>query len=394
MRIRAAAAAALLALGPAPARGRGPEGAGEPRSLAVYPEEQIALRFSHAAHLRLRDVGCATCHDRIAESDRPGDRNIPAEARCAACHPIAAARPGGKVEPPSACGDCHPGFDFTVHLAPRPSLFPAPNLHFSHARHLGRGARCGDCHGSMDEVDLASRRELPRMATCLGCHDGRRAPDACATCHPASKAAKGAPLETRFPSGELRPGPGDPFGLDHRPGFEWGHGAIAARQRGQCSACHTEPSCQRCHDGATRPQPIHPGDFISTHMVPARQGSQRCDACHRRQSFCISCHERTGVGRDAAAPFYDPSIAKVHPPGWMTPGSAFHGVRAARDIGSCASCHREEHCQACHARTSLGARVHPPGFGGRCREMMRKSDRACQKCHATADPLDPASRCR
>lgn len=395
MRLRAAAAALLLACGAARAQGRGPEAtAGEARSPAVYPEQSIALRFSHGAHLRLRDVGCTTCHDQIAGSDRSADRNIPAEARCAACHRIAAARSGQKVDPPSGCRDCHPGFDFTVHLAPRASLFPAPNLVFSHARHLGREAQCRDCHGSLAQVDLASRDQLPRMATCLGCHDGRKAPDGCATCHPASKAAKGAPLETRFPSGELRPGPGNPFGLDHGPRFELGHALIAARQLGQCMACHTESACQRCHDGATRPQPIHPGDFISTHMVPARQGSQRCDACHRRQSFCIACHERTGVGRNADAPFYDPALAKVHPPGWMSVGPGFHGVQAARDIASCASCHREEQCQACHATTTLGARVHPPGFAARCREMMRGNDRACWKCHVPTNAADPAARCR
>jgi hypothetical protein len=243
----------------------------------------------------------------------------------------------------------------------------------------------------MRDVGLATRAQLPRMATCLGCHDGRRAPGACATCHPASLRARGAPLETRFASGVLEPGPGNPFGLDHVPRFERFHAGIAARQRDQCLACHTEPSCQRCHDGAARPQSIHPGDWISTHMVPARQGADRCDACHRRQTFCIACHERTGVGSNAAAPFYDPAIAKVHPPGWMAPGPAFHGVQAARDIGSCVSCHREEHCVQCHSTSTLGARVHPPGFAGRCREMTRKNDRACARCHV---PGDQAERCR
>jgi hypothetical protein len=393
MTARARAAGLALALWAARA-GAEPDPGSGPRSPAVYPPEQVALRFSHAAHLRLRDAHCTACHRDVAGSDRASDRNIPAEERCRACHQVEAARAGEKVDPPSACQDCHPGFDFTVHLAPRPSLFPAPNLIFSHARHLGRGAQCADCHGSLARVDLASREQLPRMATCLGCHDGRRAPASCATCHPTSLAARGARLETHFPSGALVPGPENPLGLDHGPRFERFHAQVAARQRDQCMACHDEPSCQRCHDGAARPQSIHPGDYVSTHMVPARQEGERCGACHRRQTFCVACHERTGVGRNADAPFYDPALARVHPAGWMTPGPGFHGVQAARNMGSCASCHREEQCVQCHSTSTLGARVHPPGFAGRCRETMRRNDRACARCHQLSSPGDPAARCR
>jgi hypothetical protein len=395
MTLRPLAALALLAAGAARGEGEPPAArAGETRSLAVYPEQEMALRFGHARHLRLEGVGCSTCHERIAGSESASDRNLPAQARCEACHRIEAARAGEKVSPPSACQDCHPGFDWTVHPAPRPSRLPAPNLHFSHRAHLARGAGCADCHGAMEEVERASRAQLPGMASCLRCHDGRKASADCATCHPTSLRARGAPIETRFPSGELKPGPGDPFGLDHGPRFERFHALLGAGQRQRCMACHAEPWCQRCHDGALRPQSIHPGDFLSTHMVPARQEAERCDACHRRQTFCVACHERTGVGRNAGAPFYDPGLAQVHPPGWMAAGPAFHGVEAARNIGNCASCHREEQCVQCHSTTTLGARVHPPGFPGRCREMRRKNDRACQKCHDLSSAGDPAARCR
>jgi hypothetical protein len=358
-----------------------------PRSPAIFPEQEIALRFSHAQHLR-KGVKCAQCHNQIARSELASDRNIPGQGRCEACHEIEEAKAGKKVDPPSACQDCHPGFDWTVHRAPRPSRFPAPHLTFSHARHLDRGAQCSDCHGDMVAVDLATRDQLPRMATCLGCHDGARAPSACATCHVGTSGAKGAPLQTRFPSGVLRPGPENPLGLDHGPRFERAHAQLAARQRDQCMACHTESSCMKCHDGATRPQAVHPGDFISTHMVAARQDDPRCDSCHRRQSFCVACHERTGVGFDAKPAFRDPT-AKVHPSGWLTPGPQHHGVQAARNIGACASCHREETCVGCHA--TGGVRPHPPGFASRCAEMLRKNDRACAKCH---DLATLAGQCR
>lgn len=386
--MRRLALAALLL--PVLARAQG--GAAAPRSPAVYPEQQIALRVNHAAHLR-RQIRCEACHDRIATSGSASDRNVPAEARCAACHAIQEARKGAPVDPPSACQDCHPGFDWTVQAAPRPSRFPPPNLHFSHARHLARGATCGECHGDLSAVGEATRAQLPRMAACLGCHDGARAPAGCATCHPTRHGARGALLETEYASGRLVPGPGDPFGLDHGPRWERSHALAGAGQRARCLACHSEPSCNRCHDARTRPQAVHPGDFLSTHMVPARQGAERCDACHRRQSFCVACHERAGVGRDADPAFRDPS-ARVHPPGWLTPGAGHHALQAARGIGSCASCHREEQCLACHAASSGGVRPHPPGFASGCRAMLRKNERACARCHAVGDPADATARCR
>ncbi|HEY6104430.1 MAG TPA: cytochrome C, partial [Anaeromyxobacteraceae bacterium] len=151
---------------------------------------------------------------------------------------------------------------------------------------------------------------------------------------------------------------------------------------------------------------IHPGDFTSTHAVAARQNRPDCSACHRLQSFCTGCHERAGVGPNADVPgtsLY--SGAQVHPPRsvWVdVRGPQHHGVQAARNIGQCASCHREDQCLACHATTPttssplypVGINPHPPGFAGRCREMLAKNDRACRKCHDLSSPADAAARCR
>jgi hypothetical protein len=88
----------------------------------------------------------------------------------------------------------------------------------------------------------------------------------------------------------------------------------------------------------------------------------------------------------------------VHPPGWMIPGAAFHGIQAARNIGSCASCHREEECSRCHSAThplnAFPANPHPPGFAARCRDLARSNDRACLKCHVAGSPGDSFARCR
>lgn len=399
-------AALAAGLGPAP-----PEKTrGAPRSAAVYPERRITLGFSHRDH-RGQPRRCLACHAAALSSDSARDRLLPSEQDCTRCHDIQAAREGRYANPPGKCHACHPGFDRTVHRAPEASLVPASHLIFSHARHLQRltrsgadpSAACATCHGDVEAVDLATRDDLPVMASCLTCHDGRQASAACSTCHLPARAGRGARLETAFPSGALRPGPGNPFGLDHGPRYDQIHALVALSRREQCLACHSESSCQACHDGTRKPQAIHPGDFISTHPVAARQNRPDCGACHRLQTFCTGCHERVGVGPNADVPgtaFY--SGTRVHPPGWVNapgqpPGPQHHGVQAARNIGQCASCHREDTCLTCHARTStvwpLGISPHPPGFAGRCRDMLAKNDRACRKCHDFS-PTDPAARCR
>ncbi len=379
---------------------------GAPRSAAVFPEQHVTLGFSHRDH-RGQAGRCLACHAAALSSGSARDRLLPAEQDCTRCHDIQAAREGRFADPPGNCHVCHPGFDRTVHRAPEASLVPASNLIFSHARHLERmvrsgvdaSAACAACHGDVEEGGLATRQDLPVMANCLVCHDGRRASAACVTCHLPARPGRGARLETAFGSGTLRPGPGNPFGLDHGPRYDAAHSLMALARRDQCLACHAESSCQSCHDGTRKPQSIHPGDFTSTHPVAARQNRPDCSACHRLQSFCTGCHERAGVGPNADVPGTAfSSGARVHPPGWLVPGPQHHGVQAARNIGQCASCHREDQCLTCHSTTSSaypgGVRPHPPGFAGRCREMLAKNDRACRKCHDLSNPADSAARCR
>jgi len=400
----AVAAAVALGAALAAAQGRPPAAtAGEPRSRAVYPDQRIALRFSHAQHLRIRGVRCVQCHAGAGRSESVQDRLIPAQARCEACHDIEAASAGKPTDPPSSCEACHPGFDATVHRAPEASSFPRANLVFSHARHLARlhggdapaatNADCESCHGPMAAVETATRDQLPRMATCLQCHDGRTATQACATCHLAAPAGKGGLVMTELGSGTLRPAAGNPLGLDHGPRFERAHALVALAQRRQCAACHAERYCLACHDGTTKPQAVHPNDFVSIHPVAARQDSPRCDACHRRQTFCIACHERVGVGANAPG-LVDPRLSgRFHPPGWVTLKSpTHHAIQAARNIGQCASCHREDQCMQCHASASALLKPHPSDFKLHCRTMAQKNSRACEKCHA--DLAGAVARCQ
>jgi len=355
---------------------------GRERSLAIYPAQTIPIRFNHAVHLE-GGADCTTCHDSARKSTKASDRNLPKHPECEQCHDIKAAQRGKKVDPPATCDYCHPGFDPSVHRIPPPFEFPSPNVKFNHKVHVDRKVECTTCHGEMKEVTLATRMQLPKMATCLECHDGSSASAACTTCHLEGPSGR---LQLNFASGILRPMQGNPFGLDHGPRYEFSHGSRAKTDRLMCSQCHGESDCQKCHDSLQKPLAVHPNDFITLHPVQARAESTRCASCHRLQSFCAGCHERTGVGLDA-----DPSLrarnVKVHPDYelWVnTLGPQHHGIAASRDINQCISCHREETCLACHSDFGSRRQInpHPDGFASMCKSLAAKNDRPCLKCHS------------
>jgi hypothetical protein len=393
---------------------------GQPSPL-IYPAEEIPLAFDHALHARA-GARCESCHADALTSTSAGDALIAPEASCRPCHAIDRTQPEKAVAPgrPAArCDACHVGWmpgpaDIARAEPPRVRL-ARPNLKFNHRLHAERGIGCELCHASSAMQAMTTRADLPMMALCLACHDGRRATARCGACHvtepdgrlkvalasPATIAAGGT--GKLVPSGVLR-------GVDgHGPTFRTGH-AQAGRDEGYCLSCHRRSECIDCHGGVVRPPDIHPSDYVSLHPADARRNTPDCSACHRLQSFCIGCHQRAGVASDPAGgvpgrPAQNPfgtgtQLKRFHPPGWVrdasgavignaTPSS--HSLQAKRNIRACASCHREETCLACHSSDptrGLGVSPHGPRFGAtaRCKAMSSRNRRACLKCHALGSP--------
>jgi hypothetical protein len=252
------------------------------------------------------------------------------------------------------------------------------------------------------------------MSSCLACHDGKQAVARCGACHLTEadgrlRVALSSPatIATGLPAGfgKLVPS-GSLRGLDaHGPTFRRDH-AQAGRDEGYCLSCHRRAECVDCHGGVVRPPDIHPSDYVSLHGNDARRNTPDCSSCHRNQTFCVGCHQRTGVasdpegglpGRQPQNPFgTGTGLKRFHPPGWVrdeagavitTPTPASHSFQAKRNIRACASCHREESCLSCHsADPSRGIGVSPHGshFGQslRCKVLAARNRRACLKCHA------------
>jgi hypothetical protein len=253
---------------------------------------------------------------------------------------------------------------------------------------------------------MATRADLPHMRDCLTCHDGKQAPGRCASCHISEADGR---LRTSFPEGKLLPS-GSLRGFDaHTAAFARDH-RQAGRDESYCLTCHKQRDCVECHGGVVRPMSIHAGDYVMRHAVEARRNQPDCGSCHRQQSFCVACHQRSGVasdpegglpGRHPRNPFGTGTMLKAfHPPGWVRDAAGqvitaagdaqHHAFQARRNIQTCASCHREETCLECHAQGpggSFQARTHAPGWASsaRCRALFQRNRRACLKCHALDD---------
>lgn len=352
----------------------------------LYPPRRDVLVFSHARH-EARGATCDRCHPAATTSRSSVDLLLPTEAACRACHAIDRAAPTT-----ASCGACHRGFSPSA-VVPRVSSEP-PALKFSHAAHAK--TNCRQCHASVDD-----RPALPSMASCLGCH--RDASSRCTTCHLATPSGRvdvslsgwlgASPSGTAADalSARLRPR-SNLFGDAHDAAFATNHRAAAARSDRTCASCHDESYCADCHAGTVRPLDYHPADYLQAHALEARRAASECSTCHRQQSFCVGCHERTGVAPRAASEL-DRTSAPFHPASWASVerGAAqnLHAVSARRNLTTCTSCHRESDCLPCHSADSSGLRIspHPRAWrsSAQCRALDRANRRMCTRCHVTDD---------
>lgn len=132
------------------------------------------IPFSHRTHLAAGPQ-CQTCHT------APGDgrqMTFPATATCMTCHQTVA--------------NTRPSIQQLAEFAKSGRPVPwvrvyqvLPGVTWSHRPHLAAGTACETCHGPVREMSAMSKATaVTGMASCVNCHQVRRASTACATCHP------------------------------------------------------------------------------------------------------------------------------------------------------------------------------------------------------------------
>jgi hypothetical protein len=365
-------------------------------SDVIFPPQQVTIRFNHTKHVS-KEVGatCKTCHSGALRSTSVNDALVPTGEVCDACHStdhtdLAKVKEGDDAM--GQCAFCHLGYKKGDGNVVAALALPRANLHFDHKAHVDRNIGCAQCHGAVDQLELATRDQLPRMRGCFGCHQMSdaasrgEAKSACDTCH--LRGDRGTLIKTMFASGTLMP-PRWLHNAEHTPDFIERHKWVAADDSRFCANCHKEDFCADCHDGRVRPRTIHPNDYLNMHAIEARMETERCTSCHREQSFCLDCHMRVGVAESSPPNAKD--SGRFHPPKsiWSDPPRrpGHHSFEAERNLNACVSCHTERDCVVCHGALGVGGGFdpHKTGFVGGCATQFRRNPRPCFVCHEPSD---------
>jgi hypothetical protein len=155
----------------------------------------------------------------------------------------------------AACQSCH------IDLR---TVSPSGDLNIPHRAHVSvLKLDCIKCHAYLVHTTNPNGTHTPAMATCLTCHDGKTAKNACSTCH----TNKNEPASHRA--------------------SDWIVVHPQMQTKVDCASCHkwTANWCSDCHQ--KRPK-SHTADWRTLHgkQVGIRRN---CEACHE-PAFCIKCH--------------------------------------------------------------------------------------------------------
>lgn len=74
----------------------------------------------------------------------------------------------------NVCGRCH--------SSNRAMAFSG-GLNVPHIKHIEKGFMCTTCHSKVVHGEGGEKTRKPEMETCMRCHDGETAPEACGVCH-------------------------------------------------------------------------------------------------------------------------------------------------------------------------------------------------------------------
>ncbi len=203
----------------------------------------------------------------------------------------------------AACLQCH-NLDRTVS--------PGGDIKIPHREHVEmRNLKCADCHFNVVHTRRGTPGGAPPMDICYMCHDGKRAPNACDTCHT-------TPVKDLQKQG-------------HPTDALQNHGKLAQDRSEDCKRCHSDRSrfCENCHN---KPPASHKAaTWRYTHKtVVETSGRATCEGCHKPE-FCQKCHK------------------VQHPPNWKQ----VHKEFAQGGGDACQVCHSPNFCQDCHKASGV-----------------------------------------
>lgn len=143
--------------------------------LGRRPEPVQPLEFPHNIHVG-KQIACTEyCHEAVTTGPVAG---LPSVRTCMACHnTVATERP--RIKQITAMHE--KGLDLAWQ---RVYGYPAPaHVKFNHAPHIRAEVSCETCHGDIGKGTVATLNVDMTMGFCVNCHNEKKAPTDCMTCH-------------------------------------------------------------------------------------------------------------------------------------------------------------------------------------------------------------------
>ncbi|MFQ6675661.1 MAG: cytochrome c3 family protein [Fidelibacterota bacterium] len=265
-------------------------------------QERDHIVFPHEPHVEEMELECLQCHEGVEESVSLDVRLLPDEESCLECH-------DGDVAT-DECSACHANAENPMTYREHPMRTGPP---FSHAFHLTQRPDCALCHAHILEDDGLALPTVWEERDCRACHSHVR-PD------------------------------------DH--GMDWTsiHGSqVSPVTEETCMLCHTQASCDDCHQLQQFETKIHPVSYLLNHGFDARSGVADCSVCHDIRTYCRDCHRQ-----ESLMPI-DHNL-----PDW----ARLPGVRADGGMHAEAALDAPEVCLVCHEpQSSTCLRCHGESGG-------------------------------
>lgn len=209
--------------------------------ITILFSQQDNIIFPHQFHIEDVELECSMCHSGIEQSTSLEVRFLPEMETCTECHEIE-----------DDCSLCHTNPEEPL---PTADSYPASGMEFSHSFHLTKKKDCSACHGYIYEDDGSGLPKSWKENDCRECHIHS---------HPESHTLDWTKL----------------------------HGAeVNIATKSNCGLCHTETSCDQCHQLQEFEPENHPSDYLMTHGFDFRSGITDCSTCHDLTYDCRSCHE-------------------------------------------------------------------------------------------------------
>jgi hypothetical protein len=144
-----------------------------PAANAGSTSSDQPITYSHKLHAGELQMQCTYCHSGARRSAVAG---VPAVNVCTGCHRWVKNKTAEMKKIDEYAQQKRP-------IVWKRLNEMAEHVYFSHKRHVLGGLECGTCHGPVETMEQAPRIERLTMGWCVECHEQRRAPLECSTCH-------------------------------------------------------------------------------------------------------------------------------------------------------------------------------------------------------------------